>query len=88
MRETNEDDAVAIGLAALGWIIGEANRAERFLALTGITPDDLRHRITEPSVLDAGLGFLEGHQPDLIACAENLGVSPDRLITARGALNR
>ncbi|ARS28645.1 DUF3572 domain-containing protein [Sphingomonas sp. KC8] len=80
--ETNRDPA-AIGLQALAWALGEPTRAERFLALTGITPDELRSRLTEPAMLAAALGFLENHEPDLIACAEALDLSPQALVRAR-----
>lgn len=80
--ETNRDPA-AIGLQALAWTLSEPARAERFLALTGIGPDELRSRLTEPAMLAAALGFLEGHEPDLIACAEALDLAPQALVRAR-----
>ena len=76
-------DPAALALGALAWSLGDAARAERLLALTGLTPDDLRRRAADPSVLAAILGFLEAHQPDLIACAETLGVPPEALVAAR-----
>jgi Protein of unknown function (DUF3572) len=33
------------------------------------------------------LGFLEAHQPDLVACAEALGVKPEDIVSAREGLN-
>ena len=91
MREadTNEDaheDAQALALRALAWTIAEPHRADRLLALTGLAPDDLRARIGQPAVLAACLGFLEGHEPDLVACADAIGVKPERLVAARRAL--
>jgi hypothetical protein len=53
-----------------------AGPRRRLLALTGLTPDDLRARLGERSVLAAILGFLEAHEPDLVACAEALGCLP------------
>jgi hypothetical protein len=82
--DTNDPEALA--LSALGWSLSEQDRAERLLALTGLTPDDLRARLRERSVLAAILGFLEAHEPDLIACAEALGVSPTTLVDARRRL--
>jgi len=32
------------------------------------------------------LRFLEGHEPDLIACADKLGVAPAQLVAAREQL--
>jgi hypothetical protein len=85
-RETIEDDAMAIALSALSWILANDARRDRFLALTGTTPDDIRARIADPGFLDAVLGFLEGHEPDLLACAGETGLAPERLMAARGRL--
>ena len=75
--------AAALALEALVWTLGDARRAERLLALTGLSPDDLRARADDPAVLAAVLGFLESHEPDLIACAEALGRKPELLVRAR-----
>ena len=61
-------------------------RAERLLALTGLTPDSLRERIDEPAFLAAVLRFLESHEPDLLACASDMGVDPAALVAARRRL--
>jgi hypothetical protein len=87
MREqTNDDEALALG--ALGWTLSEDARASRLLALTGITPDLIRERLEDRIFLAAVLRFLEGHEPDLVACAGELGVSPARLVAAREGLER
>lgn len=80
------DHAVAIGLAALGWIVADPDRAERLLALTGISPVELRVRADEPPVLVAVLSFLEAHEPDLFACSSSLGRAPIELVNARRML--
>jgi formaldehyde-activating enzyme involved in methanogenesis len=51
--------------------------------MTGIGTDTLRLRAAEPAFLAALLRFLEGHEPDLLAVAEELGVPPDDLVWAR-----
>jgi hypothetical protein len=78
----------ALALSALGWTLADAGRADRLLALTGLTPDDLRARLDQPAVLAAILRFLEAHEPDLIACAEALDVAPAQLVQARRELER
>jgi len=79
-------DPVALALRALAWTLAEQARADRMLALTGLTADDLRVRAAEPAVLAALLGFLEAYEPDLIACAEALEVTPAQLVRAREVL--
>lgn len=83
--QTNDDEALALG--ALGWTLSDDLRAQRLLALTGLTVDGLRARLEERDFLAAVLRFLEAHEPDLIACADELGVSPARLVAAREGLD-
>ena len=83
--DTNED-AAALGLRAMVWTLAEPERAMRLLDVTGIAPHDLRARIGEPAVIAAGLGFLEAHEPDLVACAAALDVAPTALVAARARL--
>ena len=82
--ETNDDEALALG--ALGWTLSDDARAGRLLALTGLTVAGMRERLEDRDFLAAVLRFLEGHEPDLVDCADELGVSPARLVAAREAL--
>jgi hypothetical protein len=86
MRNQDTNDPETLALAALGWALAEPARAQRLLALTGLTPDDLRDRVGEPSLLAAVLGFLEAHEPDLVACAEAIEAKPADLVEARRRL--
>jgi Protein of unknown function (DUF3572) len=85
-EQTN--DAEAVALQALGWVLGEDARAARYLALTGLDPDALRIRAGEWTLLAATLRFLEAHEPDLVACAEAIGVTPPVLVATRRMLER
>lgn len=82
------EDADALALKALGWVLTDDARAERLLALTGLTPDILRERLTDPVVLAAVLDFLANHEPDLMLAADALGVEPQVLLDAREHLVR
>lgn len=89
IRETNADpDPQALALAALAWAVSDGARADRLLATTGLSVEGLRAGVGEPATLAAVLGFIEAHEPDLIACADALGVDPARLVVARAALDR
>ena len=77
---------VTLALGALGWLLGDAPRAERLLALTGLSPDALRAGLGNPAMLGAVLDFLAAHEPDLVAAAEALGVQPQDLMAARERL--
>jgi hypothetical protein len=84
--QTNEGETLALG--ALGWVLADDARAERLLALTGLTPEDVRARLRDRDFLAAVLLFLENHEPDLIACAAALEVRATRLVAAREALEQ
>ena len=73
-------------MAALGWVLGDENHAERLLTLTGLTPDVLRDGLNNRDILVAIMDFLMSHEPDLIAAADALGVEPQALVAAHHAL--
>jgi len=79
-------DPAALALSALGWILSDEHRADRLLALTGLTPDELRASLGNRGTLGAVLDFLAAHEPDLVAAADALGVSPQELAGASRAL--
>ena len=85
--DTNNADPATLALSALGWILSDSERAQRLLALTGLTPEDLRERLGEPGLLAAVLRFLEAYEPDLLGCAEALDVPPEALVEARRRLD-
>ena len=77
-----QPDPAVLLLGALAWICADERRADRLLALTGITPDTLRRRAGEAEILAAVGRFLADHEPDLLACAESLGCTPAALTGA------
>ncbi len=77
---------MVLALGALGWALSAPDRADRLLALTGLDPQTLRASAGEPATLAAVLGFLESHEPDLLACAQALDTTPTALVKARHAL--
>ena len=87
--DTNQDPVggpIGVALGALVWTLGDAARADRLLAVTGLSPAGLRAGADDPAVLAAVIAFLESHEPDLIACAEALGIPPGAIVAARRAL--
>ena len=67
-------------------MLGDAPRAERLLSLTGLSVDELRGGLGDPATLGAVLEFLCAHEPDLVAAAEALDVTPAQLAAARESL--
>ena len=83
MDENSVNHYTGIALQALGWILADAVRAQRFLDLTGLTPDELRAAIAEPATHRPVPDFPPAHEPDLVAAAEALGLSPAELAAVR-----
>lgn len=75
-----------IALEALGWVLTDEGRADRLLALTGLTPDALRDGLGDRAVLAAVLEFLAGHEADLVAAAVALDLPPEEISGAARAL--
>ncbi|EQB19340.1 hypothetical protein L284_01940 [Novosphingobium lindaniclasticum LE124] len=67
-------------------MLADQGRAERFLSLTGLTPDVLRASLGEPATMAAVLEFLCSHEPDLLSAADALEVTPEVLARARERL--
>ena len=84
--EDSVKDPSGVALGALAWVLSDTSRAERFLALTGLSPETLRAAVGEPATHRAVLEFLCAHEPDLIAAAESLGLEPAQLAALRERL--
>lgn len=88
--DTNDDRSgdETLALRALVWTLADPNRAMRLLDTTGLNPRDLREGASAPATLVALLTFLEAHEPDLVACADELEVAPATLVRARERIER
>jgi len=87
-NDSQAGTAAITGLRALSWIAQEPDRLERFLALTGIGPDRLRAEAGSRALLGAVMTHIANHEPDLIACAKALGLTPEALAAAHAELVR
>ncbi len=87
-RISSPEDAQTLGLTALGFLAEDAPRLGRFLALTGIGPDQLRSAADAPETLLAVLDHLLGDESLLLLFAASRGVAPETLVPARETLAR
>jgi hypothetical protein len=81
-RETAE----TLALQALGWLAADDGRLARFLNLTGIDPQHLRQRLSDPATLAGILDFLLADEPMLLDFCAGEGIDPQVLATARRLL--
>jgi hypothetical protein len=71
----------------LGHVLTDATLRDRFLALTGLAPADLRARAGTAAVQLAVLDFLAGNESDLVAVAAATGIAPADIAAARARLS-
>lgn len=75
-----------VAIAAIGFLASDAERLERFLALSGLGPHNLRQAAKEPAFLSSVLDYIASDEPLLLAFAQNQDCSPTEVIRARDAL--
>lgn len=72
----NRQKAEAMAVQALSFIASEPERLGRFLALSGIGPEDIRTAAREPGFLAGVLDYVTGNEELLKSFAAELGVGP------------
>ena len=80
--------AEIVALQALAWVACDERLGPRLLALTGMTPAELRQNAGRRETLSAVIAFLEDHEPDLIACAAALDIKPEAMVNAGAILSQ
>jgi hypothetical protein len=84
--EMTAPEATSIGQDALIWLAGEPEALARFLSLSGLSPEMLRDRISDPDFLGFVLEFLLGDERMVLAFAAASGHRPEDPGRARVAL--
>lgn len=80
-------EAEAIGVAGLSWLAADPERIGRFLAITGLGPENMRAAARDPAFLPALLDYLLANETDLVAFAEEMNLDPVRVRGARDLLS-
>jgi hypothetical protein len=82
----DRDGATAIAAQAAGFLAEDPDRLARFLALTGLSPAELRAGLAQPAFLGAVLDHLLSDEALLLAFAEAAGLAPELPAAARRLL--
>jgi Protein of unknown function (DUF3572) len=77
-RETAE----ALALEGLTFLAADSERLERFVALTGLSLDNLRATSAAPDFLAGVLDYIAGDEPLLLAFAANCQIDPAEIMRA------
>jgi hypothetical protein len=78
--------AETLAILAFSFLLEDAARRDRFLALTGVDPGDLRAAVTRAEFQGAVLDHLSGDEHMLAAFAAQAGVAPQDVERARAVL--
>jgi len=70
-------------IAALGFLAADEDRLERFLALSGLGPHNLRRAAADPAFLTAVLDYILADEKLLIAFAAQQSWPPEQISRAR-----
>jgi hypothetical protein len=76
-----------IGIAGLSYLAADPERLGRFLAVTGLGPENVRAAARDPGFLPALLDYLLANENDLVAFAQEMNIAPARIGAARDVLS-
>jgi len=82
----NREAAESLGVDALVFLAADEDRLERFLALTGLAPGDLRAASGSPGFLAGVLDHLMSDERLLVAFAEEQRLDPMTIARASALL--
>jgi hypothetical protein len=80
--------AETIAIAGLAFLAEDARRLGRFLAVTGVGPDELRAHARSPRMLLAVVEYLLGDESLLLVFTTGAGIAPESIIPAYDLLAR
>jgi hypothetical protein len=78
----SREAAEALALEALTFVATDSERLERFVALSGLSPDNLRAAGASPDFLAGVLDYLAGDEALLLAFAANRQIDPAEIMRA------
>ncbi|MBL8791815.1 MAG: DUF3572 domain-containing protein [Rhizobiales bacterium] len=81
----NEDEG-DLALKLLGFLASDPDLIGRFMALTGLSPNDLRQSLADPAFQAGVLDFALQDESLLLAFAANAGIRPESVMRARSRL--
>ena len=73
----DREAAESLAIQALAYLAGEPERLGRFLALSGLGPEQVRRAAAEPGFLAGVLEYLSSEESLLLGFAEHVRVAPE-----------
>jgi len=85
-RLMGPQDAESIAIRGLGFLAADSDRLGRFLAVTGLGPDNLRSAAGDPGFLASVLDYIASDEALILSLAAELHLKPERIADARKVL--
>lgn len=85
-RLMGPQDAESIAIRGLGFLAADSDRLGRFLAVTGLGPDNLRSAAGDPGFLASVLDYIASDEALILSLAAELHLKPERIADARQVL--
>jgi hypothetical protein len=86
-KKISAEEAESTAVQALSFLVGDGERLERFLDVTGLRPDSIRAAAASPGFHAAILDYVAGDERLLLDLAGEIGTTPERIMQARAALS-
>jgi hypothetical protein len=86
-RMLERTEAEEIAIRALGFLASEPERIARFLALTGLGPENIRAAAADPSFLASVLDHIGADESLLVAFAGQFDMRPETVAAAQALLS-
>jgi hypothetical protein len=83
---TRREAAETLAISALAFLAADPEQLDRFLAVTGMGPENIRAAARDPGFLAGVLDHLAAHEALLVAFAQQAGIAPAEVERARAAL--
>ena len=80
------EEAGDLALKLLGYLASDPDLIGRFMALTGLAPQDLRQSLADPAFQAGVLDFALQDESLLLTFASNAGIKPETVMRARSKL--
>jgi hypothetical protein len=83
----HREAAESLALEGLAFLAADSERLERFVALSGLSPDNLRAAMAAPGFPAGVLDYFASDEPLLLAFAANRQIGPAEIMRAQTLLN-
>lgn len=72
-------DPTEVAVEVLAWLASDSELLARFLALTGVEPEQIRRAASDPGFMSAMLDFIMAHEPTALEFCAASGRTPEDL---------